>query len=182
MGALDDTKLKMKKAMEHFDLELRNLRSNRVSPNMLDNIKVVIYGSEVPLKSLATATIQDRQILLTPFDRQNSQEISKAIQQSPLSLNPQIDGAVIRVNVPPLNAELRKEIAKQAKLKAEAAKISVREIRKKSNETIRKQKADGVIAEDELKKLEKLVQELTDDNCKKIDVAFADKEKEILTI
>ena len=86
------------------------------------------------------------------------------------------------MNVPPLNAELRKEIAKQAKLKAEAAKISVREIRKKSNETIRKQKADGVIAEDELKKLEKLVQELTDDNCKKIDVAFADKEKEILTI
>lgn len=182
MGVMNETKDKMKKAIEHFELELRNLRSNRVNPHMFDDLKATVYGSEMTIKSVATATVQERQVVLTPFDPTSAPDIAKAIQTSPLGLNPVVEGNLIRVPVPPLNEDLRKEIAKQAKQKAESAKVTIREIRRKGNESVRKQKADGEIAEDEMKGLEKKVQELTDEHCKIIDQACAMKEKEILTI
>lgn len=182
MNLIDETKTKMKQAIEHLKGDFRNLRTNRVNPHMLDDIKVELYGSEMPLKSVGQVTVQERQLIVTPFDPSSAQAISKAIQQSSLKLNPICEQGAVRVPVPPLNEELRKEIVKLAKQKTESAKVAIREIRRKTNETAKKQKAEGEIAEDELKKIEKLVQQLTDDYCKEIDTLFATKEKEILTV
>jgi ribosome recycling factor len=182
MHVKDDTKQKMKQAVEHLKTEYRSLRTNRVNPSMLDDLKVDMYGSLVSIKSIATVSIQERQLIITPFDPSAKAAIVKAISNSPLNLSAMQEQTYVRVPVPPLNEELRKEIAKQAKQKTEAAKIVVREIRRKSNETIKKQKADGLIAEDEVKKLEKIIQELTDEHCKEMDKLFQEKEKEILTV
>lgn len=177
-----DTKSKMEKAIEHLKQEYKTLRSNRVNPNMLDDLKVDVYGAEMTIKSVATVSVQERQLLITPFDPSTAGAIGKAIQQSNFNLNPLVEQNMVRVNVPPLNEELRKDIAKQAKQKSESAKVVVREIRRKSNDTAKKQKADGEIAEDELKKLEKKIQELTDQYCKQLDEIYAAKEKDILTV
>ena len=179
---MDDTKKKMQQAIEHLKGEYNALRTNRVNPNMLDEIKVEVYGSDMPIKSLGTVSVQDRQLLVTPFDPSTAMMISKAIQTSPLSLNASVDAGAVRVPVPPLNEELRKDIAKIAKQKTESAKVVIRVIRRKGNEIVRKKKSDGDIAEDEMKKNEKKIQELTDEHCKLVDGLFAEKEKEILTI
>lgn len=182
MSITDDTKKKMQAAVDHLKAEYRNLRTNRVNPNMLDDVKAEVYGSDMPLKSLATVSVQERQLMITPFDPSTAQVIAKAIQTSPLSLNAIVDSGIVRVPVPPLNEQLRKEIAKSAKQKTESAKVVVREIRRKSNEVLKKQKTDGQIPEDEMKKLEKRIQDLTDEHCKMMDALFSEKEKEILTI
>tara|TARA_Y100001970_G_scaffold119352_1_gene148076 strand:+ start:748 stop:1296 length:549 start_codon:yes stop_codon:yes gene_type:complete len=182
MNLADDTKKRMEQAVEHLKSEYRSLRTNRVNPNMLDEVKVEVYGSEMTIKSLGTVSVQDRQLLVTPFDPSTSNMIAKAIQASQLNLNAVAEGGLIRVPVPPLNEDLRKDIAKMAKQKTEAAKVVVREIRRKSNELARKQKSDGEIAEDDLKREEKKIQELTDKHCKILDDLYGEKEKEILTI
>ena len=178
----EETKQKMDQAVEHLKSEFRALRSNRVNPAMLDAIKVDVYGSEMTIKSVATVSVQDRQLVITPFDGSTGPAIAKAISSSQMNLNAIHEGATVRVPVPPLNEELRKDIAKQAKQKSEHAKVSVREIRRKSNEIVRKQKTDGTIAEDEMKSLEKKIQELTDEHCTQMETLFKEKEKEILTI
>lgn len=182
MNIKDDTKKKMQQALEHLKTEFRSLRTNRVNPSMLDDFRVEMYGSEMPLKSLASISVQDRQLIVTPFDPSAAGTIAKAISSSPMNLNAIHEQNIVRVPVPPLNEELRKDIAKQAKQKNEQAKVGIREIRRKSNEIIKKQKNDGAIPEDEMKKLEKVVQDLTDEHCKIMDDLFKEKEKEILTI
>ena len=182
MSLTDETKKKMEQAVEHLKSEYRTLRTNRVNPNMLDELKAEVYGSQMTIKSLGTISVQDRQLLITPFDPSTASVIAKAIQTSSMSLNATVDGGVVRVPVPPLNEELRKDIAKVAKQKTEAAKVVIREIRRKGNELARKQKTDGEIAEDELKREEKKIQDLTDQHCKIVDGLFVEKEKEILTI
>ncbi len=183
MSVIKDTKQKMDATIEHFKKELKNLRTGRPSPGMLDDIRVDVYGSEMTLKSLATISISDaRQLLVTPFDPSTSASIAKAIQNSPLGLMASPEGNVIRVPVPPLSQEVRKEMVKTGKKKAEDAKVAIREIRRKANDLIKKQKADGEITEDDVKKLEKQTQELTDQHCKLIDESFVEKEKEILTV
>lgn len=182
MNVKDDTKKKMQQAVDHLKVEFRSLRTNRVNPAMLDDCRVEIYGSEMPLKSVATVSVQERQLIITPFDPSTAGVIAKAITTSQMNLNAIHEGNIVRVPVPPLNEELRKDIAKQAKQKNEQAKVVVREIRRKSNELIKKQKADGSIPEDEMKKLEKVIQELTDEHCKIMDELFKEKEKEILTV
>lgn len=182
MNILSETKQKMDQTIEHLKSEYRNLRTNRVNPHMIDDIKVDVYGSLMPIKSLATVSVQERQLIVTPFDPSTAGAIGKSIQMSELNLNPIVEGGAIRVPVPPLNEDLRKEIAKTAKQKAENAKVAVREIRRKSNEIVRKKKGDGEIAEDEMKRLEKQIQELTDTHCKKLDELFVEREREILTI
>lgn len=183
MTVIKDTKHKMDGTLEHFKKELKNLRTGRPSPGMLDDIRVDVYGSEMTLKSVATVSISDaRQLLVTPFDPSTSASIAKAIQNSPLGLIASPEGHVIRVPVPPLSQEVRKEMVKTGKKKAEDAKVAIREIRRKANDLIKKLKADGQITEDDIKKLEKQTQELTDQHCKTIDDLFVEKEKEILTV
>lgn len=183
MDILKDTKNKMQLAVEHFEKELKNLRSGRANPGMLEDVMVEVYGSMMPIKKLGNISIAEaRQLLITPFDPSTAGMISKGIEKANLNLQSIVDGHHIRVPVPPLSEEVRKDIVKTAKKKSEDAKVAIREIRRKANETAKKQKSDGILAEDQMKKIEKQVQEATDKACKEIDEKLALKEKEILSI
>lgn len=183
MNIIEDTKKKMAAAIDHLKQELKNLRTGRANPAVLDNVQVEVYGSQMRLKELAGVTAPEpRQLLVTPFDPQTTGAISKGIERANLNLQPMIDGHVIRIPIPPMDASTRKEMVKQGKKKAEDAKVVIREIRRKQNELVRKQKADGDIPEDQLKKLEKNIQEFTDQCCKEADELINAKEKEIMNI
>ena len=179
----EETKKKMQAPLEHFKMELKNLRTNRANPGMLDGVLVEVYGAQMRIKELANVTVPEpRQLLISPFDPSTSGAIAKGIEKANLNLQPVVENQVIRINVPPMDEAMRKQIAKQGKQKAEDAKITIREIRRKSNELIRKQKADGDVTEDVMKKEEKGIQEHTDKFCKEIDDLFAAKEKEVMTV
>lgn len=183
MSVVSDTKVKMKEAIDHYKKELSFLRTGRANPGMFDSVHFEVYGTTMKLRELANVTTPEpRQILITPFDPQTVGPIAKSIEKANLNVNPIAEGTFIRINIPALDENMRKEIVKQGKKKAEEAKIAVREIRRKSNDYVRKQKTEGLITEDEVKKDEKGIQELTDDNCKQIDELFATKEKEIMTV
>ena len=179
----DQTKTKMQGALDHFKSELKGLRSNRANPSMLDGVMVEAYGSHMRIKELANVTVPEpRQLLISPFDPQTSAAIAKGIEKANLNLQPVVEGQVVRIMVPPMDESMRKQIVKQGKEKAEAAKIALRDIRRKNNELVRKQKADGTITEDVMKKEEKGIQDLTDKFCKEVDDLFTAKEKEIMTV
>ncbi len=183
MNATDQTKKQMQAALDHFKGELKTLRSNRANPAVLDSVVVEVYGSQMRLKELASVSApESRQLQVAPFDPQTVGPIAKGIERANLNLQPIVEGSTIRINIPPMDESMRKEIVKQGKKKAEDAKIAIRDIRRKNNELVRKQKADGDIAEDVMKKAEKIIQELTDQFCKDVDSFFATKEKEIMTV
>lgn len=176
-------KTAMQAALDHLKQDLKALRTGRANASVLDRVMVELYGSLTPLKSVATISLPEpRQILVTPFDPSTTNAIAKGIEAAHLGLNPIADGKVVRLNVPPMDEVLRKQIAKQCKELGEKAKISMREVRRKFNELVRKQKTDGLIPEDQMKKLEKMIQDSTDRFCKDIDAACAEKEKEIMTV
>lgn len=173
----------MQATVDHFKTELKNLRSNRANPGVLDAVLVEAYGGTMRIKELATVTVpESRQLLISPFDPKTASAIAKGIEKANLNLQPVVEGQIIRINVPPMDEAMRKQIVKQGKQKAEETKISIREIRRKNNEAVRKQKADGDLTEDAMKKEEKTIQELTDKCCKEVDDLFAAKEKEIMTV
>lgn len=183
MDAADDTKKKMMASVEHFKQELKGLRSNRANPAMLEGVTVEVYGSHMRIKELASISVPEpRQLLVSPFDPQTAGPISKGIEKANLNLQPILEGHLIRINVPPMDEAMRKEIVKQGKKKAEDSKVVIRDIRRKGNEQVRKQKADGLITEDMMKKGEKVIQEYTDKFCKEIDDLFGQKEKELMTV
>lgn len=183
MSISAETKSKMTEAVEHLKKELSQLRSGRANPSMLDTVQVEVYGSQMLLKELATVTTPEpRQILITPFDPQTAGPISKGVEKANLNLQPMLEGHFIRINIPPMDEAMRKDIVKQAKKKTEDAKVAVREVRRKSNDLLKKQKGNSEITEDEMKKGEKKVQELTDEYCKEVDELFTLKEKEIMTV
>lgn len=183
MDFAQHNKEKMQAAIDHFKQELKTLRSNRANPAILDNVVVEIYGAAMRLKELANVTTPEpRQLLISPFDPSTTHAIAKGIEKANLNLRAIVEGSVIRINIPPMDEAMRRDIVKQGKKKAEDAKIVIREIRRKNNELAKKAKADGTIAEDVMKKLEKQIQEQTDKSCKEIDDLFAAKEKEILTV
>jgi ribosome recycling factor len=173
----------MQATLDHLKAELKTLRTGRANASILDKIHVEIYGSYMPLKAVANITVPEaRQIVVTPFDHSNINAISKAIEAANLGVNPMVDGKVVRINVPPMDEAIRKQIAKQCKDHGEKTKVSLRDVRRKFNELVRKQKADGLIPEDQMKKAEKMIQEMTDKFCKDVDATCAEKEKEIMTI
>ncbi len=183
MSHSEQTKAKMQAALEHFKTELRGLRSNRANPAVLDSVQVEVYGSFMRLKELANVTTPEaRQLLITPFDPQTAGPIAKSIEKAGLNLQPVVEGSSIRIHVPPMDESMRKQIAKQAKQIAENTKVTIRDVRRKGNEAPRKDKADGVLTEDQMKKEEKTIQELTDKFCHEIDALYSAKEKEILTV
>jgi ribosome recycling factor len=183
MTVADQTKSKMQASVEHFKAELKNLRTNRANPGMVEGVSIEIYGTHMRIKELANITTPEaRQILITPFDPQTGQAIAKGIEKANLNLHPVVEGHIIRINVPPMDQSTRQQIVKQGKEKAEAAKITIRGIRQKGNEQVRKQKADGEVTEDVMKKTEKTIQEYTDQFCKQIDELFTAKEKEIMAV
>lgn len=176
-------KAAMQAALDHLKTELKTLRTGRANASILDKVHVEIYGSHMPLKGLANINVPEpRQIVVTPFDHSNINAIAKAIEAANLGVNPMVDGKVIRINVPPMDEAIRKQMTKQCKDHGEKTKVSLRDVRRKFNDLVRKQKADGIIAEDQMKKSEKTIQELTDKFCKDVDTTCAEKEKEIMTI
>lgn len=183
MNIIDDSKKNMNSALEHYKNELKNLRTGRANPGLLDGVMVDVYGASMRLRDLANVTAPEpRQLLITPFDPQTAGPISKGIEKANLGVQPMIDGNVVRINIPPMDEAMRKEIVKVAKKKTEDAKVAVREVRRKANDTVRKQKSENEITEDVVKKLEKQIQDLTDDHCKQVDSLFSEKEKEIMTV
>jgi ribosome recycling factor len=183
MSVLDDTKAKMGAAIEHFKNELKNIRTGRANPGMVEHLMVEVYGSSMRLKDVASITAPEpRQLLITPFDPQNASVIGKAIEKSNIGFMPIVDANAVRINIPPMTEDLRKKMGKICHEEREKAKISLRNIRRDANELVRKQKADGEIPEDMMKKFEKGIQELTDKFCKEADELSEKKEKEISTI
>ncbi len=183
MSIPDQTKSKMIATVDHYKTELKNLRTNRANPSILDGVNVEVYGATMRLKELANVTApESRQLLITPFDPQTASAIAKGIERANLNLQAIVEGQTIRINIPPMDEAMRKQIVKQGKEKAENAKIVLRDIRRKNNELVRKHKADGTLTEDQMKKDEKSIQEFTDKYCKEIDDLFAAKEKEIMTV
>jgi len=176
-------KAAMQAVLDHLKGELRSLRTGRANSAMLDKVQVEVYGNHMPIKNLASVTVpESRQILISPFDAGSIHAIAKAIDATNIGLHAVVDGKVVRVHVPPMDETIRKQIAKQCKELGEKSKIAMRDVRRKYNELVRKQKVDGVIPEDLMKKYEKTVQDLTERFCKDIDAVCAEKEKEIMTV
>ncbi len=174
---------KMKKALSALKDEFNGVRTGRASPSLLDKIRVDYYGQKTPLAQVATVSVPEaRLIVIQPWDRALIGEIEKAIQKSELSLNPSNDGKVIRIAIPPLTEERRKELAKTAKSMAEQSRVSIRNIRRDGLEDLKKQLAAGGVAEDAIKKAEDELQKLTDSYIAHVGKALEEKEKEILEV
>ena len=174
---------KMDKTIEVFTKELSSLRTGRANASMLDLVKVDVYGQAMPINQVASITTPEaRMINIQVWDANNVPLIDAAIKKSDLGLNPQIDGQLIRLPVPDLSEERRGEIKKVIKSMGEKCKVSIRNIRRESNDDIKNLLKNKDISEDEEKKFEKIVQTFTDDHIKKIDEKVDLKEKEIMTI
>ncbi len=174
---------KMDKTIEIFNKELGTLRTGRANSNMLDLVKVDVYGQKMPINQLGTITTPEpRTINIQVWDLNNVGLIDSAIKKSELGLNPQIDGQLIRLPIPDLSEERRNEIKKMIKSMGEKCKVSIRNIRREANDELKNLLKNKEIGEDDEKKFEKIVQTFTDDHIKKIDNKVDLKEKEIMTI
>ena len=183
MNFQDQVKTKMTAAIEHLKTELKSIRTNRANPAMLDGVTVEVYGSQMRMKELASVTTPEaRLILITPFDPTTTNAIGKAIERANLGVQPIVDGNGIRIKIPPMDDHARKEMVKQCHKKKEEAKVSIRNIRRDFNDLTKKLKSAGEIAEDQFKKIEKSIQELTDKFCKEADDIAEKKEIEVTTI
>ena len=174
----------MEEALGKFKEELKKVRTGRAHPDMLAGVKVEAYGQWMPLNQVANVTVSGATMLLiTPYDPSTIPGISNAIRSdSTLGLNPSDDGRVVRVPIPPLTEERRKEIVKQVKKMSEDAKVALRNIRRDAVDAFKKKQKASEITEDDLKQAEKDLQKLTDDSCKKIDELLAKKEKELMAV
>ena len=174
---------KMDKTFGVFEKELSSLRTGRANSNMLDIIKVDVYGQKMPINQIGTITTPEaRMINIQVWDINNVPLIDSAIRKSELGLNPQIDGQLMRLPIPDLNEERRIELKKIIKTTGEKCKISIRNIRREANDELKKLLKSKEISEDEEKKSEKLIQDITDTNIKIIDEKIISKEKEIMQI
>jgi len=177
-----DARALMEKAIDHCEGELQKIRAGKASPSMLDDIMVDYYGSPTPLNQVGSVNTPDaRTIVIQPWEKSLLNPIEKAIMEANLGVNPQNDGIIIRINVPPLTEERRRDLVKKAKAEAETGKIAIRNIRKEANEKIRRLKSEGV-SEDEMKVGEAEVQKLTDTHIAKVDSHSVAKEKDIMTV
>lgn len=176
-------KEKMSKAEQSLQRELGQIRAGRANASLLDRIQVDYYGAMTPVNQLAGINIPEARVLMiTPFDKNSLEDIEKAIQASDIGISPTNDGTVIRLVIPQLTEERRKELAKDVKKAAENAKIAVRNIRRDAIDELKKQQKSNDITEDELRNLEKEAQKLTDDSVKNIDTITSEKEKELLEV
>ena len=175
--------LKMDKSIQSFKKDIATLRTGRANTNMLDTIKVDVYGQLMPINQLATVSVPEaRLISIQVWDKENTNLIEAAIQKSELGINPQIDGQMIRLRIPDLTEERRQDLIKVLKNMGEKSKISVRNIRREANEQLKNELKDKKISEDESKNFEKNIQKLTDQNIENIEKILAEKEKEISQI
>lgn len=176
---IPDVKVKMDNAIESYEARLRTVRAGRANPSSLDGVSVDYYGTLTPLKQLATVSVPEAtQLLIKPFDKSCLKDIEKAIFESNLGYTPNNDGESIRIVIPALTEERRKELTKQVKVIAEDAKVSIRNARHDGLDALKKQE----LPEDEAKGIEKEIQDLVNEYNKKIDAILKDKEQELLTV
>ena len=174
---------KMDKSIQSLKKDISTLRTGRANTNMLDTIKVDVYGQLMPINQLGTISVPEaRLISVQVWDKANTTFIESAIQKSELGINPQIDGQTIRLRIPDLTEERRKDLIKVLKNMGEKGKISIRNIRREANEELKKKLKEKIISEDDNKKFEKIIQKITDQNIENIEKILSDKEKEIIQI
>ena len=175
--------IKMDKSIQSFKKEISTLRTGRANPSMLDTIKVDVYGQQMPINQLATVSAPEpRLIAIQVWDKTNVPLVDSAIQKSDLGVNPQIEGQLIRIRIPDLNEERRKDLIKILKSMAEKGKVSIRNIRREGNEDLKNQLKEKIISEDESTKNEKNIQKITDQYIEDLEKIQLEKEKEILQI
>lgn len=178
-----DTQSKMQKALEFVVYEFGTLHTGRASPTMVENLQVQAYGSTMRLKELASITTPDaRTIQVQPYDRSTIRDVEKAIQTANLGFNPKVDGALLRIPLPELTGERRKELAKLTHSMAEEGRVRIRHARREAMETLKKACNDGALPEDDLKRFEKEVQAEHDKVIASIGEAVTRKEKELTTV
>ena len=179
----NESSQKMKKTIDSFKKDLSTLRTGRANPAMLDLIRVDVYGQKMPLNQIATVTVPEpRTISIQVWDKNNVKLVDSEIQKSNLGVNPQVDGQIVRIHIPQLTEERRKELTKVLKNLGEKGKVSIRNIRRECNDNIKKLLKEKTISEDESKNHESEVQKSTDDNISLIEKILSEKEKEILTL
>jgi len=178
---INECESKMKKAVEVLHNELKTVRTGRASTGLVENMRVDYYGTATPLKQMATlATPQPDMIVIKPFDPTSVKEIEKAIRSSDLSIAPVVDGKLIRLNIPSLSEERRRQLAAQAKQTGEQTKVSIRNIRREANKQLEKEQKDKLITEDDLEKGKKQIDDVTKEYTEKVDSIIKDKSDEIM--
>ncbi|WP_411753131.1 ribosome recycling factor [Serratia sp. (in: enterobacteria)] len=176
-----DADSRMEKSVEAFKNQISKIRTGRASPSILDGIMVEYYGSATPLRQLANVTVEDsRTLAINLFDRSLGQAVEKAIMSSDLGLNPSSAGTVIRVPLPPLTEERRKDLIKVVRGEAEQGRVAVRNVRRDANDKVKALLKDKEISEDEDRRSQDDIQKMTDAYIKLLDAALADKEKELM--
>lgn len=183
MAECNDYEVKMKKALAALSNEFAAVRAGRANPAILDKLRVDYYGTPTPINQIAAvAVVEARTLTIQPWDASATKAIEKAILTSDLGINPQNDGKIIRINFPPLDEERRHDLIKNIHKYAEESKVTIRAIRRDALDDFKAQKKKSIITEDDLKNIEKKMQELTDKYCREIDAMSAKKEKELLEI
>lgn len=181
--AIKESEVKMQKALEVLKKNFSAVRTGRANPALLDHVNVDYYGSPVPLKQLASISVPEpRQLLVTPYDKNSAQAIEKAIMTSDLGINPKREAGVIRLMLPEPSEERRKEMVKLIKKESEESKVAIRNVRREANDSLKKQKNEKKITEDDEKSLDKKVQDLTNKYCSEADKLVAAKQKEIMEV
>lgn len=180
---INETKSKMKSTMGVFEEDLQGIRGGRASTSLVDRLRVDYYGQETELRQLATiSTPEPMQILIRPYDKGAVKSIEKAITQSDLGINPNVDGDIIRLNMPPLTRERRQDLVKFLHKRMEEAKVAIRNIRRGGNDDLKDFEKEGMISEDDLERGEAEVQKLTDQTIAQIEELGKAKEKDIMDL
>jgi ribosome recycling factor len=180
---LGDAKSRMNSAVEALQHELATVRTGRASVGIVEHVKIDYYGTSTPLNQLATITTPDpKMIMIQPYDKGAVGDITKSLQKSDIGLTPSNDGQVIRLAIPPLTEERRKELAKQVRSRVEDARVAVRNVRRDVHDHLRKLEHDGEISQDELHRAEQDLQKVTDEHVAEVDLAGEEKEQEVLTV
>ncbi|MFH1826481.1 MAG: ribosome recycling factor [bacterium] len=181
--AIKESEHKMQSAMDVLKRNFAAVRSGRANPSLLDHVKVSYYGTDVPLRQLAQISVPEpRQMIITPFDKNAAKDIEKAIMTADLGISPKREATVIRLFLPEPSEERRKELVKVIKKETEDAKIAIRNVRREAIDSLKKQKGDKKITEDDEKVKDKKVQDLTDKYCNEAEALFSAKEKEIMEV
>ena len=182
-NVINDTKEKMEAGLKALQVELGKIRTGRASLAVLDGIRVDYYGTKTPLAQVASLSVPEaRLIAVQPWESNLIPAIEKAILESNIGLNPSSDGKVIRLPIPKLTEERRKDIVKQVKSTGEEARVALRHIRREANDLLKKMKADAQISEDDMKRTQDTVQKITDEYVSKVDVMVVKKEEDIMTV
>ncbi|MCG1448753.1 ribosome recycling factor [Staphylococcus epidermidis] len=180
---IKDTKSRMQKSIDNLSRELANISAGRANSNLLNGVTVDYYGAPTPVQQLASINVPEARLLvISPYDKTSVADIEKAIIAANLGVNPTSDGEVIRISVPALTEERRKELVKEVKKIGEDAKVSIRNIRRDINDKLKKDEKNGDITEDDLRSQTDDVQKATDNSIKEIDQLVTDKEKDIMSV